>query len=350
MSRRTVIGINGRFLTRQATGVDRYAREIVRELDFLFESKVACIIVPEDAEIVNPLSLSNIELRRYGRRTGHLWEQFDYAKLLKREKMFGLNLCNTGPLFNPGIVCIHDMNVRVNPSFYNWKFRIAYRITFRFLCKYAETIFTVSDFSKREIEKYYPASIGKLVVTPNAWQHILRVEADRGILKSHGLKKGGYYFAMSSLAPNKNLKWLAESARLNPDETVVIAGGINPKIFGSCEVPKADNIVYLGYVTDGEAKALMENCKAFLYPTYYEGFGIPPIEALACGALPVVSDTSVMHDLLGDSAAYIDPDSPCKKLGDLQSGNPDDVARVLSSFSWAQSASIVMMSIRRAAL
>ena len=78
---------------------------------------------------------------------------------------------------------------------------------------------------------------------------------------------------------------------------------------------------YLGYVTDGEAKALMANCRAFLFPTLYEGFGIPPLEAIACGAPRViVSDTPCMREIYGPHAAYLDP------------------AELLGQYSWSASA------------
>ena len=87
-----------------------------------------------------------------------------------------------------------------------------------------------------------------------------------------------------------------------------IAGGgsleAEAKRLGLANLP---NVVYLGYVSDGEAKALMHHCKAFLFPTLYEGFGIPPLEAVACGAPRIyVSDTPCMREIYGDCAGYID--------------------------------------------
>lgn len=207
-------------------------------------------------------------------------------------------------------------------------------------------VVTVSGFSKREIEKYYPRTKGKVSVVPNAWQHINRTEPDDSVINRFGLTSGSYFFAMSSLAPNKNLWWIAETARLNPNEIFAVAGGMNSRVFGRHGIPEADNVRYLGYVTDEEAKTLMQSCKAFLYPTIYEGFGIPPMEALACGARIVISDTEVMHEVYGDTATYVDPSVPVTDIGRVVSATKVDGTSVLNSYSWTDSASKLLNLLR----
>lgn len=332
--------INGRFLTRQITGVDRYAREIVRELDSLLGKGDAVLLLPEGCEPIDWEATRNIELRHYGKHKGHAWEQFDLSRYVRKNGLLVINLCNTAPVLNPGVVCIHDMNVRANPSFYGWKFRTYYRVMFWFLTKWAKLVLTDTHFSESEIEKYYPCARGRISVVSCAWQHIGRVAQDDSVLERMGLEPAGYYFAMSSLAPNKNLKWIVETARLNPGCTFAVAGGINAKVFGEHDIPKADNVQYLGYVSDEEAKALMAHCKAFLYPTFYEGFGVPPMEAMASGApFVVVGDNPCMHEVYGESVGYVDSGEPCNNLTEyfdyMSVGRCD---RILGSFSWKQSA------------
>ncbi len=335
--------INGRFLTRQPTGVDRYAREIVRELDGVLRAGEAVLLVPDGCEPIDWEPMRNIQLLNYGKRGGLVWEQFDFAHYVREHDLLGVNLCNTAPLINPGVVCIHDMAIRANKSNYSRKFLTWYRFLFSFLTRRAKAILTVSEFSKSEIEKYYPAAIKKIVIAPNAWQHMSSVEADFGALEKYGLVKGGYWFAMSSLAPNKNLRWLVETALINPSEIIAIAGGINSKIFGEQDIPQADNVSYLGYVSDGEGKALMHCCKGFLFPTYYEGFGIPPMEAMASGApFVAVSDTEVMHEIYGSSVAYVDPCVPCKSLDRVAAIKVEDANYVLERYSWKCSAERVL--------
>lgn len=334
-------------MTRPITGVDRYAREIVRELDGLLNKGEAVLLLPMDCEPVDWIETNNIEIRHFGTHLGHAWEQIDLARFAQRHNLLLLNLCNTAPLFNPGIVCIHDMNVRANPSFYGWKFRLYYRFMFWFLTKNAKTILTVSRFSKSEIIKYYPTASGKVEVVPCAWQHVEDISEDDSVLQRNGLKDRNFYFAMSSLAPNKNLNWIVKTARLNPKVVFAVAGGINNRIFGEHDIPTADNVKYLGYVSDAEAKALMAHCSAFLFPTFYEGFGIPPMEALASGATSViVSDNPCMKEVYGDYVDYLNPYSPMKKISRSKSISKDSIQALLSKYSWKKSSKIILSRIR----
>lgn len=329
--------INGRFLSREMTGVDRYAYEIVRSLveNGLFDE--FCLVVPSSVNV--PSEFSNISVKKVGTRCGIAWEQLDYFLFVKHTEMVPVNFCNTAPLLNPGVVCIHDMNLRANPDFYSWKFRLWYRLLYALNTRNARMLLTDTVFSKEEIERYYPAAKSKIKVVSCAWQHMDRVEADSTVIGNYPeLEKNGYYFAMSSLAPNKNLKWLVETARLNPDETIAIAGGVNQKVFGKHDVPNAENVIYLGYVTDGEAKALMQNCKGFLFPTFYEGFGIPPMEALSCGVPAAVSDASCMREVYDRAVHYLDPFRPCDDLNVLFSEEVEGAENILCSYKWSRSA------------
>lgn len=349
MSDSTRIVINGRFLARSTTGVDRYAREIVNALDSIVEPGFATIAVPAFSQVKEPLELSNISITSCGTHSGHAWEQVDLARFCRRYGATCVSLCNSAPIFNTGIVCIHDVNAIVNPSNFNWKFDAWYRFMNSRITRNASAIITVSEFSKREISRLYPCAAGKIVVAPPAWQHMNRVRVDQNALTNYGLRRRGYWFAMSSLAANKNLKWLVETALLNPGETIVIAGGLNSKVFADSGIPESENVKYLGYVTDEEAKALMEGCKGFLFPTFYEGFGLPPMEALSVGApLAVVSDTDVMHEVYGEAVAYVDPSKPFERLDSLSRCRPSSNS-LLDRYSWMSSAEDVLSLMRSVA-
>ncbi len=178
---------------------------------------------------------------------------------------------------------------------------------------------------------------------PNAWQHYKKIEYDEDALNKYDLKKNNYYFSMCSLEPNKNFRWIAEEAKRNPNCVFAVAGSINKKVFADgmgFECP--NNMKLLGYVSDEEAKTLMRDCKAFLFPTFYEGFGIPPLEAMSAGAKNVyVSDAAVMHEVFEDSVHYINP----YKYNDVFDDNVVDteecIRKVLSKYSWKKSAEIL---------
>ena len=153
---------------------------------------------------------------------------------------------------------------------------------------------------------------------------------------------------MANLLKNKNFPWVLRAARAKPDAVFAIAGGgslaAEAERLGLADLP---NVLYLGYVSDGAAKALMAHCKAFLFPTLYEGFGIPPLEAAACGAPQIiVSDTPCMREVYGPCAAYIDLTT--------NSGNVDAVtpataptAALLEKYSWDKSAERLLQILKK---
>lgn len=327
------IVINGRFLLHRITGVERYARELLQELDCLIKDEIIELAIPKGVDNVPPLK--NIRVVNVGKLHNRLWEHVSFPLYVLRKKAISLNLCNVAPLISPGIVCIHDMKIKAHPEFFSWKFRLWYEVLFRNATKRAKKIITVSEFSKKEIMKYYGVNEDKIVVIPNAWQHYERIGFDETTLNKYRLKKGEYYFAMGSMEPNKNFKWIAEQAKEAPREVFAIAGSVNEKVFAKSigfECPT--NMYLLGYVTDAEAKTLMRDCKAFLFPSFYEGFGIPPLEAISAGAKKiVVSDIPIMREIFENDANYIDPNTN-EELKPLQ----DCSKKVLRKYSWSFSA------------
>ena len=145
---------------------------------------------------------------------------------------------------------------------------------------------------------------------------------------------------MSSLEPNKNLKFVLGNAARNPNLTFAIAGGINFSVFSDfSQISLPANVKLLGYVSDGEAKTLMRECMAFLFPSFYEGFGLPPLEAVACGAkCIIVSDTEVMHEVFGNCAVYVSPDRYDYDIGSLVGSMHGDLTQILKKYSWSGSA------------
>lgn len=325
--------INGRFLTHRISGVERYAREIVNALDeIVLPNQVELVCPPETKDVPK---LKNIRVCRVGRLHNRLWEHVSFPLYVRKKKGVSLNLCNVAPLIDPGVVCIHDMMIKTVPYSFNKSFLLWYRLLFGNAVRRAKFIVTVSDFSKAEIIKYYRISPVKIVVAPNGWQHLNALCFDENALRKYDLERGNFFFSLGSIKPVKNIKWIAEMAFNHPGETFAVAGAINKVVFANgigFECPP--NLKLLGFVSDEEAKSLMRDCKAFLFPSFYEGFGIPPLEALSVGAKIIVSDIPVMHEIFGDVAAYLDPhDSSIPVIPAKQ--ETDEAARtVLEKYSW----------------
>ena len=333
--------INGRFLIHRVTGVERYAREILSELDKIIEPEGIEMAVPPEVKDIP--TYKNIKVVKLGKLHNRLWEHLSFPWYVHKNKGISLNLCNVAPLPAPGIVCIHDVKVKATPQYFSKKFLLWYDLLLGNATKRARKIITVSEFSKSEIVKYFQINPDKITVIPNAWQHYKKIEYDEDALNKYDLKKNNYYFSMCSLEPNKNFRWIAEEAKRNPNCVFAVAGSINKKVFADgmgFECP--NNMKLLGYVSDEEAKTLMRDCKAFLFPTFYEGFGIPPLEAMSAGSKNVyVSDAAVMHEVFEDSVHYINP----YKYNDVFDDNVVDteecIRKVLSKYSWKKSAEIL---------
>ncbi len=333
--------IDGIFLVKRITGIQRYALEITKELDKTSKNGEIKLVVPEYCR--NIPDLKKIEIVRYGKRKPRVWEQTDLVKYLKNKDADGIFFENTIPLlYKKGIVVVHDISLKANPRLFcnslnNICSLVWRRFLYRQIFKSSMKIVTVSEFSKSEIIKYYNVEPNRISVINNAWQHMMSVPVDTSILEKNNLDHGNYYFSLATLAPNKNIRWITSAAQNHPDKIFGIAGGGNIKKVINEEYQNLNNVICFGYVSDGEAKALMAGCKAFIFPTFYEGFGIPPLEALACGAPELIlSDTPCMHEIYGNYAHYIDPNNysdTCIDFSPLK-----ETENILNKYSWEKSA------------
>lgn len=336
--------INGRFLSRGITGVERYAYEILLELDKLVSPDEVLLAVPKGVNKLPPLK--NIQVKAVGRFQGILWEQISLPCFIVRNRAVGVHLCNVAPLVKPDIVCIHDMNTRANPWNFRKAFVLWYRLQFFFITHFGKQVITVSEFSKGEIKKYYPGIKKEPAVIGNGWQHMERIQEDNAIFdKLHINKDNPYFFVLSSMSPNKNLSWVLRAAEKYPEMTFVAAGKIDTKVFQVSHRGSLENVIYPGYISDGEAKALMRHCKAFLFPSFYEGFGIPPMEALSVGADIVISDIPVLHEIYGDAAVYVDPNGDGRF--EIDPSVRENAKEILSKYSYGKSALILYRNVLR---
>ncbi|GHU80157.1 hypothetical protein AGMMS49992_32920 [Clostridia bacterium] len=165
------------------------------------------------------------------------------------------------------------------------------------------------------------------------------IQEDNDTLKRYGLNTNDFYFCIGSRSPNKNIKWVIKLAQAMQNDIFVVAGA-NEKIFSSENIDNhAKNVRFIGYTTDEETKALMSNCKAFLFPSIYEGFGMPPLEAMGSGCTSVyVSDIQVMHEIYSNFVSYIDLHVCSLPSVNASTGN----IALLEKYSWKSSAKILL--------
>ncbi|HVY81612.1 MAG TPA: glycosyltransferase family 1 protein [Steroidobacteraceae bacterium] len=304
------IAVNGRFLTRPATGVDRFAIELLRAWLPRFGSDAPVkTLVPSHSELRDAGGL-HLAPSQVGALRGHLWEQLELSSHCGDALL--LSLCNTGPIMRRRqLAVLHDAGVMVRPRTYSFAFRSWYRWLLAGLMKNADTVATVSRFSASELMRHVGRRASGIELIPGAGEHVLRAAADKRILQRIGIADRPYVLAVGSNTPNKNFSGVVRAMSLltDLDCRVVAAGGANPRVFGGVDLAR-DALVMAGYVTDGELRALYENAACFVFPSFYEGFGLPPLEAMHCGCPVVVSDRASLPEVCADAAVYCDPDDP----------------------------------------
>lgn len=220
-------------------------------------------------------------------------------------------------------------------------------MNYKLIAKRCRLIFTVSEFSKKRIVDEYKLKADKVVVAPNGWEHMKRVAPDQNIFERFPqLIRGNYYFTLASMSKYKNFDWIVAEAKVNKDSVFAIAGGSVNSSKYSEELTQLKNVVVLGYVSDGEAAALMKDCKAFLFPSKYEGFGIPPIEAMFMGAKAIVSNAASLPEVYEDCVRYIDPNKTDYQLDELLKREVAPSNKLFEKYGWGKSAIIILETLR----
>ena len=154
------------------------------------------------------------------------------------------------------------------------------------------------------------------------------------------LKERAFYFTLGSLSVRKNLKWIARHAALDPDDFFAVSGKPLPSVADPDleKIKDMPNVLMTGYLSDGEIKALLRRCKAFVFPSYFEGFGLPPLEALSCGTPVIVSSRTSLPEIYGTAAHYIDPDESDVDLDKLLAEPVTDAAPLLDKYNLKKTA------------
>lgn len=331
-------------MAQEMTGVQRFAYETTRALDETSGDAVEyTLVVPKNCAIDIP-RFKHIKCIRTRMRSGLIWEQILLPLIAKKDKASLLNLCNSAPAIKPDYVCVHDVLFCTMPSTFSLSFVLWYKILMKSYGRRAKHIFTVSKTSASQINSYYPELHGRMSVVTNGWEHFKRIDPDYSIVSTVGQP---YYFSLGSLTKNRNIEWLLETAKLNKSARFVIAGGVTSNALKRQGFDTPNNVMFLGRLSDAEIKALMKECEAFISPSLYEGFGVPPLEALSCGTQIIISNIDVYKEVYGESAHYIDPSKPCENISSVLAGAVEQPEGVLKEHSWRSAARLIDAELRR---
>jgi len=297
--------VNGRFLAQPLSGVQRFATEMTAALRRIHQGPLK-VLVPSDANQRHP------DVHAVGRRSGHVWEQLDLPRHVKDGVL--VNLGNTGPLLmRRQIIVLHDAGVFSTPQAYSRRFRSYYKTAQWWIARNGAQIVTVSEFSRAEIVRCLGLSPDSVAVVSEGSDHMDGISAEPDILHRNGLERGRFILVVGNLAAHKNLIALGELARqlAARDMPLVVAGGLPQDVFRDGDTARLPRPArYLGRVSDGALKALYQAAICFVFPSLYEGFGLPAVEAMACGCPVVAADIPGLRETCRDGVQYCDPRSP----------------------------------------
>jgi glycosyltransferase involved in cell wall biosynthesis len=323
--------VNLRTLGYRMTGVQRYLRSLLP-------------LMPSELSSVEPSrALQGIK--------GHLWEQFYLPTQLKRRLLWSPG--NTGPLVvSRQVLTVHDVSSLDHPEWFEGKFALWYAALLPRLIRKVDAIITVSQFSKDRIVRLTGVDPERVNVIFNGVEGRFRPADAQAVEEARRNIDllDPYILFVGSLEPRKNLKILLEAWRLGHFDgaTLVVVGASGP-FFAKMELdslPKGVRL--LGSVADELLPVLYSGATGFVYPSIYEGFGLPPLEAMASGCPVAVSDIPAHREVCGETAIYFDPFIPEEIAASLDSllrlgGQPrastvEEGLRRATFFSWETAA------------
>ncbi|SDB82270.1 glycosyltransferase family 4 protein [Paraburkholderia lycopersici] len=356
------IAFNGKFFGAAPTGVHKVAEQLVAAIDALIAGQAGngldCALVVRDrVEIPSYRNISCVRESRWARKMHRIaWEQC-YLPLARRRD-FILNLCNLGPLFHrDSATMIHDAQVYSAPESYSLPFRLWYKSLYFFIGKRHRIIFTVSEFSKSELVRYGIADPDKIVVVHNGCDHVLQVQPDARQLATLRLKPRRYVLALANTQKHKNIGILLKAfagAQLGDVELVLFGGATRADFEGHGHVVPP-NVRFTGRIADAELVGLMANAGALAFPSLTEGFGLPPLEAMALGCPVVAAPCGALPEVCGKAVLYADPFDPDAWSSNILAVLNDEAVRQslifaglgqAGGFTWKQAARSLFETVR----
>jgi glycosyltransferase involved in cell wall biosynthesis len=306
------IYINGRFLTQRMTGVQRYAHETLKAIDAVLSCDSTAqwtLLAPKGTYLKE--KWNHIEFRTIGSFSGHAWEQLDLP--FHASDGWLLTLSGAPSIFHPRhLFSIPDTAIYDMPNGYSFLYRLYYRMLWGICANHAKAIFTFTEFSRNRLAATFPGVSERIHVTSCGADHSSLAVENRSDESLDDKDADGrpYILAVSSLATNKNFEIILKLSEILDDVNlrIVVAGNSNQKVFGNSEIISS-RIEWLGYVTDDKLRRLYRHAACFVFPSLYEGFGLPPIEAMRQGCPVIASTAASIPEVCGDAALYFNPDS-----------------------------------------
>ena len=344
--------INGKWLSATPTGVQRYATEIGRRI--VEREPDVKVIVPADATL--PAWLPAERAIR-SRLRGAAFEQVALPWIARRDVL--LNLAASAPLIGRGqLVMMPDALVARFPHTYSRRFVAWYALMYRVLSRRSRHLVTISEFSRRELADVLGMPAEKFTIAYCGHEHAAEALASAPALGLELEQRASrpFVICVGSLTPSKNLA---------PVTTALAAAGVDVIVVGAAGVRRvyaeevgldAPGIWLAGRLTDAELGQLMQRATALVFPSLYEGFGLPVVEAQALGCPVVASDRASIPEVGGAGALYFDPLQPQQAVDLVLGLDSAERARLVAAgldnverFSWDDAARVILETVGRPA-
>ena len=357
------IFINGKFTAQPTTGVQRMARCNIEALDAAIvasgsiDNQEWILLCPPNGDFPK---LNAIKVIEFGsRKLGlHFWEQV-YLPFASIGGML-VSFSGSTPLLKWNqVFTIHDAAVFDYPKAYTYIFRNWYKFLFKTVKLFAKKIITVSEFSKTRIVDCLKIDDSRILVIHCGHEHLRLITEDSSVWRELNLENTRYLLAVASFNPSKNLLSLIEAFNhvSNQDIKLILVGSSYMNIFSESGVTLNDErVVFTGAVNDGQLKFLYSNAEALVFPSVYEGFGIPPLEAMYCGCPVLAADAASIPEVCGNAAYYFDPysvSSITSAITNLLDGIVPKQKLVeqgyqrLESFTWKNNGAVLLKELRK---
>ncbi len=374
MSERIKVGIDAHALGSRLGGNETYIRNVIRALgevdpggDYTLFLSPPGPHTPEEP-IAGAERMRRVVVRP---RNPLVRIPVTFPLALARERIDVVHVQYVAPPVCPArvVVSVHDIAYERYPHFFTPGEVARFRALAPLTIRRAAAVLTLSEYSKRDIVRRYNVPPEKITVTYLAADPMFRPIHDEGRLAAARETYGTgekYILCVGNLQPRKNLGTLIEAyVKLRrADATrhkLVLVGKrawLHDDIFAAARASGyADDLVFTGYVPDEDLVALYNAADLFVYPSIFEGFGLPPLEAMACGTPVVCSNTSSFPEVVGDAALTVDPLDPealahaiIALLGypDMREQLSDRGLRQSALFSWEATAHINVEAYRKA--
>ncbi len=338
------VSVNGKWLSQAVTGTQRYATEVASRL-VARDPERYVLRLPADAPVPAWAPAGLLVAR--SRWRGVAFEQLALPWAARHELL--LSLGGPAPVFGRRqVVTMHDAGVFRVPESYSRAFRTWYRFLYRAVAPRAVAVLTVSQFSAGELARALGLPESRFVVAPNGADHVDDIDPVRPDLSVADQR---YLLCVGTPAAHKNLALPLAVLGAGPRPLVVVGAVSAERVFGAtpdgAESEPAPAAVVLGRLSDGEVAWLYRHADALVFPSRYEGFGLPVVEAQRLGCPVVCSNAASLPEVAGDGAAYFDPDDHESLRAALESVDVDRdgwAARGRANaerFRWADTAAAV---------